>query len=147
MTPQEQLDTFIDKFTPDIAATIRRAVAIVSARLPGATILVYDNYNALAIAFGASEKRQSIVCSVAGYPRLVSLFLSNGPTLPDPEGLLEGAGNTVRHVKLIGDRMDSPAVAALIDAAAASVATPIDPAGDGRLVIKSISARQRARRP
>ena len=147
MTPQEQLDGFIDKFTPDIAATIRRAVAIVSARLPGATILVYDNYNALAIAFGASEKRQSIVCSVAGYPRWVSLFLSNGPTLPDPEGLLEGAGNTVRHVKLIGDRMDSPAVAALIDAAAASVATPIDPAGDGRLVIKSISARQRARRP
>lgn len=147
MTPQEQLDTFIDKFTPDIAATIRRAVAMVSARLPGATILVYDNYNALAIAFGASEKRQSIICSVAGYPRWVSLFLSNGPTLPDPEGLLEGEGNTVRHVKLTGDRMDSPAVAALIDAAAASVATPIDPAGEGWLVIKSISAKQRARRP
>lgn len=147
MTPQEQLDTFIDKFTPDIAATIRRAVTMVSARLSGATILVYDNYNALAIAFGASEKRQSIICSVAGYPRWVSLFLSNGPTLPDPEGLLEGEGSTVRHVKLIGDRMDSPAVAALIDAAAASVALPIDPAGKGQLVVKSISARQRPRRP
>lgn len=147
MTPQEQLDGFIDKFTPDIAMTIRRAVAMVSARLPGATILVYDNYNALAIAFGASEKRQSIICSVAGYPRWVSLFLSNGPTLPDPEALLEGEGNTVRHVKLVGDRMNSPAVAALIDAALASVATPIDPAGEGRLVIKSVSAKQRARRP
>jgi len=147
VTPQEQLDTFIDKFTPDIAATIRRAVAMVSARLPGATILVYDNYNALAIAFGAGEKRQSIICSVAGYPRWVSLFLSNGPTLPDPEGLLEGEGSTVRHLKLIGERMGSPAVAALIDAAAASVATPIDRAGEGRLVIKSISAKQRARRP
>lgn len=147
MTPQEQLDGFIDKFTPDIAMTIRRAVAMVSARLPGATILVYDNYNALAIAFGASEKRQSIICSVAGYPRWVSLFLSNGPTLPDPEALLEGEGNTLRHVKLIGDRMNSPAVAALIDAALASVATPIDPAGEGRLVIKSVSAKQRARRP
>ena len=147
MTQQEQLDGFIDKFTPDIAAAIRRAMALVSARLPGATILVYDNYNALAIAFGASEKRQSIICSVAGYPRWVSLFLSNGPTLPDPEGLLEGEGNTVRHVKLIGYRVDSPAVAALIDAAAASVATPIDPAGEGRLIIKSISAKQRARRP
>jgi hypothetical protein len=147
VTPQEQLDGFIDKFTPDIAMTIRRAVAMVSARLPGATILVYDNYNALAIAFGASEKRQSIICSVAGYPRWVSLFLSNGPTLPDPEALLEGEGNTVRHVKLVGDRMNSPAVAALIDAALASVATPIDPAGEGRLVIKSVSAKQRARRP
>jgi hypothetical protein len=147
VTPQEQLDGFIDKFTPDIAATIRRAVAMVSARLPGAMILVYDNYNALAIAFGASEKRQSIICSVAGYPRWVSLFLSNGPTLPDPDGLLEGEGSTVRHVKLTGDRMDSPAVVALIDAAAAGVVLPIDPAGEGRLVIKSISANQRARRP
>jgi hypothetical protein len=147
VTPQQQLDGFIDKFTPDIAVTIRRAVAMVSARLPGATILVYDNYNALAIAFGASEKRQSIICSVAGYPRWASLFLSNGPALPDPEGLLEGEGSTVRHVKLIGERMDSPAVAALIDAAAASVATPIDPAGEGQLVIKSVSAKQRARRP
>lgn len=147
MTPQEQLDGFIDKFTPDIAATIRRAMAMVSARLPGATIMVYDNYNALAIGFGASDKVRSIICSVAGYPRWVSLFLSNGPTLPDPDGLLEGEGGAVRHVKLIGDRMDSPAVAALIDAAAASVALPIDPAGKGRVIIKSISAKQRARRP
>lgn len=147
MTPQEQLDGFIDKFTPDIAATIRRAISMVSARLPGATIMVYDNYNALAIGFGARDKVRSIICSVAGYPRWVSLFLSNGPTLPDPDGLLEGEGGAVRHVKLIGDRMDSPAVAALIDAAAASVALPIDPAGEGRLIIKSISAKQRARRP
>lgn len=147
MTPQEQLDGFIDKFAPDIAATIRRAVAMVSARLPGATILVYDNYNALAIAFGANDKMRSIVCSVAGYPRWVSLFLSNGPTLPDPQGLLEGEGSTVRHVKLIGDRIDDPAVAALIDAAAESVALPIDPMSKGRLLIKSVSARQRPRRP
>jgi len=146
VSPQQQLDGFIDKFTPDIAAAIRRAVAMVSARLPGATILVYDNYNALAIGFGATDKVRSIVCSVAGYPRWVSLFLTNGPTLPDPEGLLEGEGGSVRHVKLIGDRIDSPAVAALIDAAAASVAQPIDPASEGRLIIKSISA-QRARRP
>jgi hypothetical protein len=147
VTPQQQLDGFIDKYTPDIAATIRRAVAMVSARLPGATIMVYDNYNALAIGFGATDKVRSIVCSVAGYPRWVSLFLSNGPTLPDPDGLLEGEGGTVRHVKLIGDRMDSAAVAALIEAAAASVALPIDPAGEARLIIKSVSARQRARRP
>ena len=147
MSPQQQLDGFIDKFTPDIAAAIRRAVAMVSARLPGATILVYDNYNALAIGFGATDRVRSIVCSIAGYPRWVSLFLTNGPTLPDPEGLLEGEGGSVRHVKLIGDRIDSPAVAALIDAAAASVAQPIDPASEGRLIIKSISAKQRARRP
>ncbi|MES2098067.1 MAG: hypothetical protein V4459_15050 [Pseudomonadota bacterium] len=147
MTAQQQLDGFIDKFTPEVAAQARRAMAMVSARLPGATILVYDNYNALAIAFGASEKMKSIVCSVAVYPRWVSLFLTNGPRLPDPDRLLEGEGGTVRHIKLLGDRLDDPAVWALLDAAAASVAVPIDPAGEGGLIVKSISAKQRPRRP
>ena len=147
MTPQRQLDSFIDRFTPEVAAQARRALSLIAARLPGATMLVYDNYNALAIAFGANGKRGGIVCSVALYPRWVSLFLSNGPILPDPQGLLEGTGGTVWHIKLIGDRLDDPAVWALLDAAAASAATPIDPAGTGALIIKSVSANQRPRRP
>jgi hypothetical protein len=146
-TAQQQLDSFIDKFAPEIAAQARRALAMVSARLPGATVLAYDNYNALAIAFGSNDKLSGVVCSVALYPRWVSLFLSNGPSLPDPAGLLEGEGGTVRHIKLIDDRLDDPAVWALLDAAAASVKLPIDPAAENRLVIKSISARQRPRRP
>ncbi len=128
MTPQAELDGFIDRFTPEVAAQARRALAAVGERLPGATILVYDNYNALAIGFGANDKVSGIVCSVALYPRWVSLFLSNGPSLPDPEGLLEGEGGVVRHIKLTGDRLH-------------------DPAGEERLIIKSISAKQRPRRP
>ncbi len=147
MTPQAQLEGFIDKFTPEVAAQARRALAMVKARLPGATMLVYDNYNALAIGFGANDRVGGIVCSIALYPRWVSLFLSNGPSLPDPAGLLEGEGGTVRHIKLTGDRLDDPAVWELLRAAAASVALPIDPAGEERLIVKSISARQRPRRP
>ena len=147
MSPQEQLDQFIDRFTPEVAAQARRALTMVAARLPGAQRLVYDNYNALAIGFGANDKISGIVCSIALYPRWVSLFLSNGPSLPDPEGLLEGEGGVVRHIKLSGDRLDDPAVWALLDAAAGSVRLPIDPAGDERLIIKSISAKQRPRRP
>ncbi|QKR99084.1 hypothetical protein F9288_05025 [Sphingomonas sp. CL5.1] len=146
MTPQDQLDTFIDRFTPEVAALARRALAVVAARLPGATRLVYDNYNALAIAFAPDEHARAAVCSVALYPRRVSLFLANGPTLPDPRGLLEGSGATMRHVKLDSALVDDPAVAALIDAAAASVARPIDPAGTTRLVIRAIAAKQRPRR-
>ncbi len=147
MTPQQTLDIFIDRFIPEVAATARRALAMVGARLPRATVLVYDNHNALAIAFGPSDKARAAVCSVALYPRWVSLFLVGGQTLPDPAGLLEGGGGTMRHIKLTGDRVDDPAVAPLLDTAAASAATPIDPAGQGRLFIKSIAAMQRPRRP
>jgi hypothetical protein len=146
MTPEEQLDTFIDRFVPEVAANARAAMAMVKARLPGATILVYDNYNALAIGFGATDKAGSIVCSLALYPRWVSLFLTHGPTLPDPAGLLEGEGGSVRHIKLTGDRLDDPAVWALLEAAASRAKVPIDPASEERLVINSISAKQRPRR-
>ena len=146
MTPDEQLDQFIDRFTPAVAADARAALAMVTAALPGALRLVYDNYNALAIGFGPTEKARAITCSVAVYPRWVSLFLANGLTLPDPHRLMEGTGGTVRHVKLDAARLADPAVAALIEAAAASVETPIDPGGEARTVIKSVSAKQRPRR-
>ncbi|WEK44553.1 MAG: hypothetical protein P0Y64_07135 [Candidatus Sphingomonas colombiensis] len=147
MTAQDQLDSFIDRYTPAVAALARRALEMVAARLPGATRLVYDNYNALAIGFGPDERASAITCSIALYPRWVSLFLANGATLPDPRGLLEGGGTRMRHIKLNDALIDDPAVAALILAAAASVARPIDPAGTERLVIRSIAARQRPRRP
>lgn len=147
MEPQAHLDQLIDRFTPDVAAIARAALAMVTARLPGATLLVYDNYNALAIAFGPSDRARQAVGSVALYPRWVNLFLSNGPVLPDPHRLMAGEGGTVRHIRLSADLVADPRVFALLDAAAASVAVPIDPAGAGRLIVKAISARQRPRRP
>jgi len=49
--PEEQLDSFIAKYIPEIGALAQEALAKMRARLPGAIELVYDNYNALAIGF------------------------------------------------------------------------------------------------
>ena len=148
MTPQEQLDGFIDKFTPDIAATIRRAVAMVSARLPGATILVYDNYNALAIGFGPNEKAGQAILSLAVMPRWVTLCFLWGVRLSDPNKLLRGGGSRVRHVRLFApEALDAPNIDALIGEALIKADVPIDPARPQLLIIKSISAKQRPRRP
>ena len=57
-----QLDGFIDKFTPDVAALTRAWLAKAKARIPGAQILVYDNYNALAIGFGRPTRRERRSC-------------------------------------------------------------------------------------
>ena len=60
-----QLDEFLAKFDPDVEKVARAALAKMSKRLPGATQLVYDNYNALAIAFSPTEKRSDIILSIA----------------------------------------------------------------------------------
>ena len=143
-----QLDAFIDKYTPDMAALTRRLLARMKARVPGATILVYDNYNALAIGFAAGERVKDVVLSLAVYPRWVSLFFMQGRWLDDPQGLLKGGGNRVRHVPAITEAsFDDPRIDALIEQALDKADRPIDPAAEQVLIVKSVSARQRPRRP
>jgi hypothetical protein len=148
MEAQAELDSFIDKFTPEVAALTRALLDKMKARVPGATIMVYDNYNALAIGFGPSEKAGQAVFSLAVMPRWVTLCFTWGVRLPDPHGLLNGSGSQVRHVRLHApEAFDDPAVQALISAALERSEPPIDPTGEQRLIIKSISAKQRPRRP
>jgi hypothetical protein len=110
--------------------------------------MVYDNYNALVIGFGATERASEAVLSIAVMPRWVDLCFLVGADLPDPHGLLRGSGTVARHV-VLGEAadIDSPAVRALIAHAVARSKQPFDTAAPRRMVIKSISAKQRPRRP
>ena len=145
---QRQLDSFIDKFTPEVAALARALLDRMKARIPGAVIPVYDNYNALAIGFGPTDRVKHVVLSLAVMPRWVTLCFTWGVHLNDPDGLLNGGGNQVRHVRLMtSDALDDPRIEALIAQALANSSEPIDPARPHDLIIKSISAKQRPRRP
>ncbi len=147
-SPESQLDSFLAKYTPEIESQTRAALAKMRARLPGAQLLVYDNYNALGVGFSASEKVAGVVFSIVAYPRWISLFFFVGPDLPDPQKLLKGTGTTVRHIVLNDIAMlDSKQVQALIAEALKRADPPIDPAQPSRLIIKSISAKQRPRTP
>lgn len=145
---QRQLDGFIYKFAPEVAVLTRAPLEKMKARLPGAQIMVYDNYNALAIGFGRSNKAGEAILSLAVMPRWVTLCFLRGRGLPDPHHLLKGEGSRVRHVRLhTPEAFDGPRIRALIDAALESTDWPMDPAEPQRLIIKSISAKQRPRRP
>jgi hypothetical protein len=145
---EEQLAGFIAKFTPAIGS---RAVAIraeMRKRYPMANELVYDNYNALAIGYGPSEKASDAVFSIALYPRWVSLFFLQARGLPDPHRVLKGSGNVVKHIVLPSpDALDQPEIQALMREAVARATVRFNPQNPHRLIIKSISPKQRPRRP
>lgn len=145
---QSRLDAFLAKFTPEVEALARALIDRMRARLPGAAILVYDNYNSLAIGFGPTEKASHAVLSLAVFPRWVTLHFLNGAGLPDPDGILLGAGSRVRHVRLHEpDALGDPRVEALIAEAVARSEPPFDTTAEQRLVIKAVLAKQRPRRP
>jgi len=145
---EKQLVGFLAKFTPEVAAQAEAILNRMRKRLPTALELVYDNYNALAIGFGPTEKSSEAIFSIAVFPRWVSLFFLQGVGLPDPEKILQGTGNVARHVVLKRpEALEEPAVKALMEVALERAVVPLDAKGKRRLIIKSISANQRARRP
>jgi hypothetical protein len=146
-SPEDQLEGFLAKYTPEIAAQAREALDRLRAQVPGAVELVYDNYNALVIGFGATERPSEAVLSIAVMPRWVDLCFLTGTKIPDPQGLLQGSGTVARHVVLGGpEDVDTPAIRELIAHALRTSARPFDAALPGRMVIRSISAKQRPRR-
>ena len=60
-SPEVQLATFIERYTPEIGALARAVLARMRALVPGAVELVYDNYNALVIGFGPTERASDAV--------------------------------------------------------------------------------------
>lgn len=147
-SPEARLEGFLAKYDPKIRRVAQAALKTMRTRLPGAVELVYDNYNALAIAFGPTDRRTDLVFSITLYPRWVSLFFTRGADLPDPQKRLRGGGKTVRHIVLAdASTLDEPEVRALMTAALARSATPLDASARRRLVIRSVSTTQRPRRP
>jgi hypothetical protein len=145
---EKQLEGFLDKFTPEVAGVARKALAKLRKRLPHAIELVYDNYNALAIGFSPSERASEGIFSIALYPRYVTLFFLQGAKLPDPDGLLQGSGSVAKHVRLEDETtLDRDDVKAMMTTAMKMAEVPFDEKTKYRLVIKSVSAKQRPRRP
>ena len=146
-SPEKQLAAFIAKFSPDVAKLIRAARRKMRMRLPHATELVYDNYNFFVIGYGPGEKPSEAIFSLAAQAKGVALCFLQGARLPDPNGVLRGSGNLVRNIRLeSAATLDRPEVRALMKTALERAKVPINPRGVHRLVIRSVSAKQRPRR-
>lgn len=143
-----QLDGFIAKYAPEIAASIRANREALHCLFLQGFELIYDNYNALVFAFGPSERSSEAVVSLAAYPRWVTLFFANGASLSDPLGVLVGRGSRVRGVRLAGAvDISDPAVLALIAQAIAPVEKDFAAAPKLKSILKSVSSKQRPRQP
>jgi hypothetical protein len=85
--------------------------------------------------------------SIAAGANGVGLCFIHGARLPDPEGVLLGSGKQTRFMRVESvDGLSRPQVQALLDAAAARARTPMPESGRGKLIIRSVSVKQRPRR-
>lgn len=147
MKPQQQLEKFLAKYDPKVAAMAKKALGKMRKLVPGANEMVYDNYNALVIGFVPGERPSEVVFSIALYPRYANLFFAHGKGLPDAGKRLQGAGKQVRSIRLdSAATLDEPEVRDLIRIALERAEVPIDPKQKPRMEIRAVVKKQRPRR-
>ncbi len=145
--PERQVKAFIAKFDPTHQTLIRAVRRALRRRLPTAFELVYDNYNFFVIGYSPTDRPSDSIISMAAGANGVGLCFIHGAKLPDPDHILLGSGRQTRFIRLpSADVLARPQVEALLAAAVARAKTPLRPAGESRLIIRSVSAKQRPRR-
>ena len=146
-SPEQELKRFVAKFEPGHQSLIRAARKLLRQRFPTANELVYDNYNFFVIGYSPTERPSDTIVSLAAGANGLSLCFIRGATLPDPQRILLGSGNQTRFIRLdSAEVLTRREVQTLLGAAVAHAKAPLPVPGRGKLIIRSVSAKQRPRR-
>ena len=111
----DDFETLLEPHTPAIAETARALRLVLAAAFPDAVEQV-DFGNKL-LAVGKSMAMRDLTFAIIPHSVHVNLQLPDGVDLPDPDGLIEGTGKRIRHVKIRSvEAASSAAVRAIVDA-------------------------------
>ena len=144
---EAELRKFIAKFDAPRRRLIGDVRAAMRRRFPAAHELVYDNYNFFVIGYSPTERPSDAPLSIAASAKGVSICFIQGARLADPAGLLLGGGKQTRFLRVAsGADLDRPDVEALLAAATNTTDVSLRDGPPGTLIIRSVSAQQRARR-
>jgi len=144
---EAQLRSFIDKFAPADQKLIRSVRAAVRKRFPTANELVWDNYNFFVIGYSPTERPTDSIVSIAARANGVGLCFIHGALLNDPKKLLLGSGKQTRFIRVeSADMLSHPDVELLVAAAIDRAKVQLPVSRRGRLIIRSVAAKQRPRR-
>jgi hypothetical protein len=144
---ERRLASFVRKFGATDQRLIRAVRRSLRKRFPTANELVWDNYNFFVIGYSPTERPSDAIVSVAARANGVGLCFIHGASLPDPDKILLGSGKQTRFIRVESAGMlERPEVEALIAAAIGRARARLPVAGRGKLIIRSVSAKQRPRR-
>ena len=147
LTPEGQLRAYIDKLEPKNQKLFRSVRAAVRKRFPTANELAYDYGHALVIGYAPGDRGIDAIAAIRADASGVSLYLSQGPKLPDPKRLLRGSGKQVRFIQLeAASDLTQPDMEALLATTVDQAPIPLPTRGKGSLIIKSDGAKKPPRR-
>jgi hypothetical protein len=114
-TKPQSWDAVLAEHDPAVADAARAVERLVRESLPAATVQ-FDAGDGI-LAIGTSTKMRDFLFAIIPHRAYVNLQLADGVDLPNPNGLIEGTGKRIRHVKVrSAEAAGSPAVRAIVQA-------------------------------
>ena len=93
-----ELEELLKLYTTEVQEVARGARKLILAAVPEADEMV--DLSARVIGYGYGQNYKDLICTIILSKGGVKLGIVGGATLPDPNGLMEGAGKKHRYVVL-----------------------------------------------
>ena len=97
--PSPELLELLEPHDERLVARALEARAAVLRQARQSWELIYKTY-AVSVTFCLTAQLKHGFCHIAVYRKHVNLGFNRGTELPDPQGLLQGTGKLIRHVRL-----------------------------------------------
>lgn len=100
MKPHSDLKQFLKPYDPSIQELTLALRDYLLNLVPQSNELIWDNYNAVAMAYSKSEKLKDAFCHIAVYSKHVNFGFNRGAELSKRNIKLNGNGKLIRHIKI-----------------------------------------------
>jgi len=109
----QTVEQFLSTYPAEVQELALKTRELVKAIVPDVQERVYEAYKT--IGYGSGTKMDAMFCYIAPMKDRINLGFYRGTVLPDPDGLLEGTGKLLRHVKVRSmAELEKPALRQLI---------------------------------
>jgi len=100
MKPHPELKLFLNPYSPtiqDLTLAVRKFTLDL---VPNTYELIWDNYNAVAMAYSKSDKLKDAFCHIAVYAHHINFGFNRGAELTKRDLKLNESGKLIRHLKI-----------------------------------------------
>lgn len=97
---EEQIAHYLFPFKHELQILAQQLREYLKKETKPTTELIGDSTISLNIGYGFTEKAWDCYCAIIVYSKHINISLPSGAILSDPEGLLQGTGKRVRHIKI-----------------------------------------------
>jgi hypothetical protein len=111
----ETWDELLERHSPEVQAAAHAMLGVLLGELPDAVVR-FDRGNGL-LAVGTGSGMRELLFALIPHAGWLNLQLADGADLPNPDGLIEGTGKRIRHIKIrSAEAATSAAVRAAVQA-------------------------------